>query len=89
MGLDPLAAIRLPCIEQSLEKQRSGGPSTKEDLETIRFCVFAAPGLRRAQASVSISTAEFGFNPSLGRELLGSDPNSVRASIFASPPIRF
>ena len=37
-------------------------PSTKEDLETIRFCVFAVPGLHRAPTSVSFSTAEFGIN---------------------------
>jgi hypothetical protein len=26
----------------------SGAPRAKQDLETIRFCVFAAPGLHRA-----------------------------------------
>jgi hypothetical protein len=33
----------------------------EQDLETIRFCVFAAPGLHRSRTSVSISIAEFGL----------------------------
>jgi hypothetical protein len=61
MGLGPLAAIWLRCIGASLETQRSGGPSTKEDLETIRIDVFAAPGLHRAPTLVSISTSESGL----------------------------
>ena len=37
----------------------SGEPSAKQDLETIRFCVFAAPGLHRAQTLLSGAIATF------------------------------
>jgi hypothetical protein len=48
MNLCPLVATRRRCIGQSLETKRNGVPSAEEDLETIRFRVFAAPALHRA-----------------------------------------
>ena len=45
-----------------METKPSGVPSAKQDVETIRSCVFAAPSLRRARVSVSISTAESGLS---------------------------
>jgi len=63
MDLYPLAATGLRCIEQPLKTKRSGAPSAKEDLETVRFCVFAAPGLCRALTAVLTSTGESGMNP--------------------------
>ena len=66
MGPGPLAAIGLQCIEWCLQTRRNGVPGVKKDLETFRVCVFAAPGSHRARTSVSISTAESGFNESPG-----------------------
>jgi hypothetical protein len=52
-SLCPLAAILLRCIGQCLGVKRGGEPSTEEDLETVRFCVFGAPGLHRARTEAS------------------------------------
>ena len=73
MNLCPLPAAGLRCIEQSLETKRSGGPSAKQDLETIRFGVFAAPGLHRPRSSGSTSSAESGMSPASFEQGLSLD----------------
>jgi hypothetical protein len=45
----------------SPESKRGGKPNGKEELETIRLCVSAAPGLRPVWTSASISTSKSGF----------------------------
>ncbi len=51
IGPGPLAATGIRCIEHSPGIKRIGGPSAKQDLETVRFCVFASPGLHLALTS--------------------------------------
>jgi hypothetical protein len=53
MGLGPLAATVLRCVESYLETKGSGGLSAKENLKTIGFCVFVAAGLHRALCAIS------------------------------------
>jgi hypothetical protein len=69
IGLCPLAAILLRCMGQCLETKRGGGPSTKEDLETVRFCVFVAPGLHRARTAVSTQLRNPGSTLTLDRQV--------------------
>jgi len=62
MDLHPIAVRWLRWLDQFLEIRGSGGPSAEQDLEVIRFYVYAVPGLHRGRMLVSISTAESGLN---------------------------